>query len=134
MFDKLTICALSVGILIGGSASSQTLSGTCPNKGVLPDWVSETKPALFWKQNLRTGLYTLKRRSAVVETRDCSCDTSWPDYNDFKEEMDALVQRFEGEPYADIRGARQHFEEISQGANDLFQEYQSICSEQTGGL
>ncbi|MBJ2153172.1 hypothetical protein [Paracoccus sp. IB05] len=96
----------------------------CNDRPARPAWVEEIAPREAYKVLTLMGLYELRSWEAILASKDCSCETRFPEW--------ALAEAEYTERFADISAPEhtQAQQALREQAGELRQAVKAICEAQ----
>lgn len=66
----------------------------CFDRPGRPEWVVNQPDGMDWRRDLIERYVYLQKTRLIIETGECTCKTFYPDFEDYRAEIDQLVSQF----------------------------------------
>lgn len=112
----MTACVLTVAMTQSAIADENSFNvnnlplndrptGECADYKVKPDWFYEGYDVVpqRWRHGLRDSFYILKRYETIIEAGRCTCADRFPDPEQWRGDIEALVDQYRDNPSEAMR-------------------------------
>lgn len=69
----------------------------CFDRPGRPEWVVKQPEGMEWRRELIENYVYLQKTRLIIESGECNCETFYPDFEDYRSEINELVSQFPGD-------------------------------------